>query len=140
MSKINILGIVNEIKGHINIYTPIIEAIVNSIQSIEESKNSNGKIRIVVERENTMNLSDESLPEITDVVIIDNGVGFTDKNRDSFDTFRGDNKKLIGGKGFGRFMYLKFFNSVSVQSTYAKESKYYNREFRFGKKFNIIEK
>ncbi len=31
MSKINILGIVKNIKSKTNVYTPIIEAVVNSI-------------------------------------------------------------------------------------------------------------
>ncbi len=43
MSKINILGIIDNIKSKTNIFTPIIEAVVNSIDAI---RNNNGKIEI----------------------------------------------------------------------------------------------
>jgi hypothetical protein len=48
MSKINILGIVKNIKSKTNVYTPIVEAVVNSIEAID--KQENGKIEIVVHR------------------------------------------------------------------------------------------
>ena len=46
MSKINILGIVKNIKSKSNVYTPIVEAVVNSIEAI--GGKPNGKIEIVV--------------------------------------------------------------------------------------------
>lgn len=139
MSKINIQGIVDEIKGQFSVYAPLIEAIVNSIQSIDEAKIKNGRIRVVFERAKKIEFGDEALPEIINAFIIDNGIGFTETNRDSFDTYRAATKKEIGGKGFGRFMFLKFFNSVHIESVYQKNGSYEQRKFRFGRKFNIIE-
>ena len=140
MSKINIQGIVDEIKGQFSVYAPLLEAIVNSIQAIDEAKITNGKIRVVFERANKINFNDEALPEIINVYVIDNGIGFIEANRDSFDTYRAATKKEIGGKGFGRFMYLKFFNSVRVESVYKNGTDGYSeRKFNFGKQFNIIE-
>ena len=54
MSKINISGIVRNIKSKSNIYTPIVEAIVNSIEAI--GNKDNGKIEITLYRENILDL------------------------------------------------------------------------------------
>lgn len=137
MSKINIQGIVDNITSKTNVYTPIIEAIVNSIEAIDEVKNDKGKITISVVRENTLDF-DGSQPIIQSIEIMDNGIGFTQENRDSFDTFYGDQKKKVGGKGFGRFMFLKYFNDVKVYSIYKNGDGYYERGFTFGKGFDII--
>ena len=135
MSKINILGIVKNIKSKSNIYTPIVEAVVNSIDSIGGKKN--GEIEIVVHRENTIQF-ENTKPYIKSIEIIDNGVGFNNKNRESFDTYLSNSKNETGGKGFGRFMYLKYFNDVIIQSQYKENNNYHFRNFRFGKKDEII--
>lgn len=135
MSKINILGIIKNIKSKSNIYTPIVEAVVNAIDAIEN--NPNGHIEIVLHRENTLEL-DNTIPAIQNIEIIDNGVGFTPKNRESFDTYLSNAKVETGGKGFGRFMYLKYFNNATIYSQYKDETKYKFRNFRFGKKDEII--
>lgn len=139
MSRIFIQGVVDDIRTKSNIYTPIIEAIVNSIQSIEQRGINDGKIRIIFTRENAIKFSNE-LTYIHSVSIIDNGVGFTKTNRDSFDTFRSPVKKEIGGKGFGRFMFLKFFKNINVASKYQEENgSFHQRTFKFGKEYSIIE-
>jgi hypothetical protein len=137
MSKINILGIIRNIKSRTNGYTPIVEAIVNSIEAIAIDKRKNGKIEIVVYRENILQL-DDIKPYIKSVEIIDNGIGFSQENRDSFDTYLSTTKINIGGKGFGRFMYLKYFNEVKIKSQYIENEIYKYRNFRFGKNDEII--
>jgi len=135
MSKINILGIVKNIKSKTNVYTPIVEAVVNSIEAIES--NPNGKIDIIVYRENVLEF-DTAKPYIKSIEIIDNGVGFTQENTDSFDTYLSETKLKMGGKGFGRFMYLKYFNDAKIQSQYKDGNNYKFRNFRFGKQDEII--
>jgi hypothetical protein len=135
MSKLNILGIVKNIKSKSNIYTPIVEAVVNSIEAIDN--NPNGRIEIVVHRENMLEF-DDSKPYIKSIEIIDNGVGFSQENRESFDTYLSETKIEIGGKGFGRFMYLKYFNEAKIQSQYKEGETYKFRNFRFGKQDEII--
>ncbi len=135
MSKINILGIVKNIKSKSNIYTPIVEAVVNAIDAIEN--NPNGQIEIIIHRDNTLDF-DNSKPFIQSIEIIDNGVGFNAKNRESFDTYLSNAKIEIGGKGFGRFMYLKYFNNAFIQSQFIDGNKYTYRNFRFGKQDEII--
>lgn len=138
MSRINIQGTIDNIRSKSNIYTPIIEAIVNSIQSIVLKKIENGKIEIILHREKVLEI-DNSIPSVKTIEIRDNGIGFTQENRDSFDTFYSEYKKSIGGKGFGRFMYVKYFNNVYVNSVFKDSNETLNsRYFRFGREYEII--
>ncbi|MBN2834477.1 MAG: sensor histidine kinase [Candidatus Delongbacteria bacterium] len=138
MSRINIQGTIENIRSKSNVYTPIIEAIVNSIQSIIEKGNDNGKIEIILHREKILEF-DNSTPEIKSIEIRDNGLGFTQQNRDSFDTFYSELRKNIGGKGFGRFMFVKYFNNVRVESVFKDSNENFKlRKFRFGKQYEII--
>lgn len=139
MSRLNIIGIIKGIKSKTNVYTPIIEAVVNSIDAIYESGRKDGEIKIVIERESALDFKDGNLPAVQNVEIIDNGIGFTQKNRDSFDTFYSDQKIAKGGKGFGRFMFLKYFGDTTISSVYKADSGEYRlRQFQFGKQFDII--
>jgi hypothetical protein len=81
---------------------------------------------------------DGSLPSIESIFVIDNGIGFTDKNRESFDTLYSDHKIQQGGKGFGRFTCLKYFENLHVDSVYHDEGKYRRRSFSMGKGNDII--
>ncbi len=139
MSKINIQGTIDNIRSKSNVYTPLIEAIVNSIDSIKTSKITDGEIVVIVKREHTLNF-EGSLPNIKSIEIHDNGIGFTQANRDSFDTLYSLHKKKdFGGKGFGRFLFLKYFTDVKIESNFKEvDETYYLRKFSFGKKDEII--
>jgi hypothetical protein len=100
MSKLNILGIVKNIKSKTNVCTPIVEAVINSIEAI--GKQQGGKIEIVVYREILLY---DAKPYIKSIEIIDNGVGFTQENTTSFDTYLSTTKIDFGGKGFGRLSF-----------------------------------
>ena len=101
---------------------PVLEAVVNSFQSLEELGTVSGKfIRITVERDPVV-LEEEvkyvtSAP-ITGFVIEDNGVGFNDANMASFLTSDSDYKAANGGNGVGRFMWLKAFGRAEAESTF----------------------
>ena len=138
MSKLNIKRTVDNIKGNTTVYTPLIELIVNSIQAIEELKIENGKITITVLRSKQMEI-DNGLQTINGFLIEDNGIGFTDKHRNSFDTLYSDLKSNQGGKGFGRFTCLKYFDQVSIESVYKDvEENYKSRRFNMGIDKEII--
>src|SRR6201999_394101 len=98
MSKINIQGTVDNIRGKSNVYTPLMEAIVNSIDSILSTKKNNGQNDVVVIRDNEL-LFEHALPGIKHVEILDNGKGFDKDNRESFDTLYSSTKRKVGGKG-----------------------------------------
>ena len=113
---------------------PLYEVIVNSINAIDEKRRSdsnyNGIIKIEVLREKTLFFDDDE-NTISGFKIIDNGIGFTDNNMDSFMEADSDYKLKIGGKGVGRFSWLKAFSSVEVKSTYMEKDLFKTRSFEF---------
>lgn len=131
MSKVNIGGLIqNQLKYKTNIYDTLIEAVVNSIQAIEEIGETNGEITIKINRRNDQLDFEGLTPDIESIEITDNGSGFNSKNRDSFETVYSDSKKEIGGKGFGRLTYLKYFREVFIESVFCENGKYSKRTFQ----------
>jgi hypothetical protein len=98
---------------------PLFEAVMNSIQSVRENKRlrTPGYIRITVERDLGL-FKEEELAPIDGFVVEDNGVGLTDENFESFNTAFSDRKESEGGKGLGRFTWLKAFAAAEIESTY----------------------
>ena len=80
------------------------EAIINSIQA--NAKNIEVKI-------SSGGLDNNIIEEIQ---IVDDGDGFTEKNREAFCELHTLNKEELGCKGVGRFFYLKVFNKVQFES------------------------
>ena len=111
---------------------PMFEAVVNSFQSIEDAGEAlrMPRIEIVVTR-------DPGLPGIdmdTDVngfTITDNGVGFNAVNVDSFFTSDTQYKVGRGGKGIGRFIWLKAFDRAEIESHYRDDGKLLETQFDF---------
>ncbi|GHV47441.1 hypothetical protein FACS189499_04960 [Clostridia bacterium] len=131
--KINFRAIVDEKKLPTSApLLPLFEAIVNSIQSIDEAKITDGLISINVVRD--VSPLDKNYWE-TDVYsfeITDNGIGFNDKNYASFDIYGSDYKLAAGCKGVGRVQWLRAFSKVVVDSTYlGDDGKLYDRKFDF---------
>ena len=89
--------------------------IVNAIQAIDEAEPKRGNVLVRAIRDGQSEL-DGTLPEISGFEIEDNGIGFTDAHRNSFDTLYTDHRISEGGKGFGRFTCLKYFQSIHVDS------------------------
>lgn len=138
MSNVNIKRAIENIRSGTSVYTPIVEVVVNAIQAIESAKGiSNGLVEIIVKREPQIDLY-ESAPEVDGFEVVDNGIGFTDLNRDSFDTLYSAHKIFEGGKGFGRFTCLKYFENLEVNSTFEKSGKLFDRFFEMGKENEII--
>lgn len=126
-------------KGLVNLHTlpktapllPLYEAVINSIQSIEDSGIENGKIEIKIERDKQLNIFDQWETDIENIVIIDNGMGFNEENFNSFDTYASEYKLQKGCKGVGRMLWLKAFSSVEVESVFLDEDKKKCRKFLF---------
>ena len=138
MSKINIDRIVSDIRTRTTYITPLVEAVCNSMDAI--GSKPDGKIDIIIKRTEILpEMGANALGDIIGIDVVDNGIGFTDENRDSFDTFRSDMKVKQGGKGFGRFMYLKYFYNVSIESLYNDNGTLRFRNFTFGRGNDIIE-
>lgn len=119
---------------------PVFEAVVNSIQAIEERDNLDfGEIEVRIVRDPQQSFDNMHLAAIRDFVVIDNGVGFNGRNYDSFQTSDSIHKQAIGGKGVGRFLWLKAFDKVEVDSIYESEGKRLQRKFSFTTKNGIEE-
>lgn len=136
MSNINIQRAVENIRSTTTIFTPIVEIVVNAIQAIESAGTQDGLVQIRVKRSPQGEL-DASESKIQDVQISDNGIGFTQENRDSFDTLYSALKLGQGGKGFGRFTCLKYFDDLHVDSVFFDET-LRRRTFSMGKAQEII--
>lgn len=103
---------VKKVSKNITFLQPIFEAISNSLEA--------GAQHITVEFE-----AENALPGITPKVIgftiIDDGDGFTPKNRNAFCELWTSNKIDMGCKGFGRLTWLYVFNTVLVKSFTSEE-------------------
>jgi hypothetical protein len=96
---------------------PLFEAVMNSFQAIEEAGGINHKIHVIAERQG--DLEDDKAGAITAFSVIDTGSGFNDDNLDSFETVDSPYKAQRGGKGLGRFLWLKAFQKVEIDSHYS---------------------
>ena len=110
---------------------PLYEAIVNSIQSIAQANVENGEINIHIKREPVQSTFNDWETDIDSITIQDNGIGFTEENFISFNTYASDFKKMLGCKGVGRMTWLKAFGSVFIESVYFENGKYNLKQFTF---------
>lgn len=108
---------------------PLFEAVVNSIHSIAEMSPDPtcGRINIEILRETQGKLALDNekakrgAPAQEPIVgfkISDNGIGFNDKNMESFETLDSDYKANQGCRGVGRLLWLKAFEAVNVFSIF----------------------
>ncbi|MCA8935544.1 MAG: sensor histidine kinase [Planctomycetes bacterium] len=113
---------------------PLFEAVVNSIQAIEEADNGRGNIEIRILRDTSQGTIVDEAKEHLDIIgfeVIDDGIGFNDDNYRSFDTSFSTYKAAKGGKGVGRFSWLVVFSSAAVESRYKAEGEMKCRSFDF---------
>jgi hypothetical protein len=112
---------------------PLYEAVVNSIQAIEDVKERNGRIDIVVLRDSS-HLFSQQEPELGEIIgfeVTDNGVGFNEENYCAFATSDTTYKADRGGKGIGRFVWLVAFDRIEVESHFEQDGKTCFRRFDF---------
>jgi len=114
---------------------PIFEAVVNSIQAIEDRGDGvkAGKVIVrILRNEPPADMFSKARPEpINGFEIEDDGVGFNEDNYKSFCTADSTFKETKGGKGVGRFLWLKAFEKVEISSTYQQGGQYLTRAFTF---------
>lgn len=114
--------------SYANTLIPLFEAIMNSIHSVQDRFGENNweencDIEVQV-------LQDENR-DTHFFKIIDNGIGLTEENFQSFRTYDSRLKSSRGGKGVGRLTWLKVFEEVDVSSVYSEGSKNTSRNFKF---------
>lgn len=116
-----------------NFLLALFEAITNSIQSQEFAGNKN-QIEVQIVRDSAqqdLDVGEERT--ISGFIITDKGVGFNDENMDSFCLTDSSYKEKIGGKGVGRFSWLKFFEHIEVESAFLG----LNQKDKFLRKFTF---
>ncbi|MFZ6723550.1 ATP-binding protein [Undibacterium sp. Ji49W] len=97
----------------------LFEAISNAIDAIEETKRGYSNCKITIKLIGSHDLAQQAGDDTLTVDgfdVIDNGVGFTDENMQSFGVAYTLSKVKIGGKGVGRFTFLKVFSMVCSAS------------------------
>jgi len=102
---------------------PLFEAVTNSLDALEQCTYS-PTIEIHIIRDDNELVSEvagagrSALASIIGFRVQDNGVGFTEENLLSFRTYSSRQKADRGGKGVGRFLWLKAFDEVRIESTF----------------------
>ncbi|AUC11324.1 ATPase [Rhizobium sp. Y9] len=137
MSSINIMRAVDNIRSGTTVYTPLVELIVNAIQAIRDVKPTGGSIRVTILRSGQADMVDK-IAAVDGFIVKDDGVGFNQAHRDSFDTLYTALKASDGGKGFGRFTCLKYFRRFSVDSVFKDHGTFARRTFAMGTGTDII--
>ncbi|NTU49636.1 MAG: ATP-binding protein [Desulfobulbaceae bacterium] len=131
---LDIEGKVRKVKTD-DILVPLFEAIMNSIHAINECSLGAGEIKVEIFRDPAQKEMALDAPlSISGFKVTDNGSGFNEKNMESFQTGDSTYKLQIGGKGIGRFTWLKFFEQIEISSVYKNGAAFYKRAFVFSRK------
>ena len=118
---------------------PLFETIVNSIYAIEERQEKEDfegliEVRIIRHPQEVLEGIDSSINDVIGFVVTDNGVGLDENNMRSFlqsdSTYRAEK----GGKGVGRFSWLKAFESTHIESIFFDDGTWSKRSFDFSLK------
>ncbi len=139
----NISSLVRQVRINSAEYLfPIFETVVNSIQSINESKRDDGDIIVKVFRvlQATTNNTLSEKSEVIGFEVRDNGVGFNNEHFSSFQEAYTEKKVDLGCKGIGRFVALAVFAKIEVESTYkGGDDRFYCRKFIFNERDGVQE-
>lgn len=128
---------VDNIRSGTTVYTPVVELIVNAIQAIRTVKPTGGSVRVTILRSSQVDMIDRT-SAVDGFIVRDDGVGFNQAHRDSFDTLYTALKASDGGKGFGRFTCLKYFRRFTVDSVFQGDPGLTRRTFAMGAGTDII--
>ncbi|MER9599464.1 hypothetical protein [Mesorhizobium sp. M0244] len=112
---------------------------MNSFQAIKEAKlptGTPGRMTVEVVRDGRQ--LDLEVPPISGFKVIDNGIGLDDANYDSFNTAFSPHKLSRGGKGLGRFTWLKAFAFARIESTFKDDDgALLTRAFTFDENYDV---
>lgn len=119
MAKINLKKFIAEhYRGGVSARDVIREALTNAIHA--ESKAISIHLHFSESTGDLFQGSDERR-FLEQISIIDDGEGFTAENLHYFDEICTGHKDSIGGKGVGRLAFLKYANTVEIQSQLKSE-------------------
>jgi hypothetical protein len=108
---------------------PVFEAVSNALDAIADRKGA-GTVRVTVRRHRGLLDSGRGSPQ--SFIIEDDGIGFNAENIAAFDELYSVRKIHQGGKGRGRFTFLKVFQQAEIHSTFkAEDGAPKRRDFTF---------
>ena len=121
---------------------PLFEAVVNSIQAIEDDavegfrpiQTHNITVKVIRAPQQSLQLEGKAAgprERIIGFEVADDGIGFTEDNWNSFCTLDSLWKAQRGCRGIGRLMWLKAFRRVRVESVFLDRGELKSRRFRF---------
>lgn len=102
---------------------PIYESVSNAIYSTQEK----WKDRVSTDGNILLEITTGSFSSC----VMDNGFGLNDENYDNFKTPFTSSRLKKGGKGFGRFIAFKVFETITYHSIYERDDKKEVRKFNF---------
>ena len=117
-----------------DVLLPMMECIVNSVISLQQSDKPNDEkiIQVKIIRGSSPKQANfDNIRTIDSIVITDNGIGFNEKNYKSFETPFSKINKEFGCKGIGRFTVLAAFENLKARSNYFENGDWHYREFEF---------
>jgi hypothetical protein len=131
----NIKGLVDRLElSQGKAMMPLFEAVSNAIDAIEEHNDGFQNHLICIRLVTSLDLAHQGGDEtliVDGFDVIDDGVGFDDKNLACFREAYTLSKVKIGGKGVGRFTYLKVFEKITIKSVFKKQENNVQRNFSF---------
>jgi hypothetical protein len=116
---------------------PLFEAVMNSFQAIRDAKLAKGKGHVTIAILRETDLFKGENPPIIGFEVTDNGIGLDDENFDSFNTAFSRRKVSAGGKGLGRFTWLKAFDGALIESTFQGENSLLTRSYTFDERYTL---
>ncbi len=103
---------------------PLFKAIINSLQSLSERQSQSSQSRSFIKTDvyRQSQTDTEKLGSIERIEVTDNCIVFSSKDLESFNIIGSEYKARLGGKGLGRFMWLKAFDRVEIESHFFEEA------------------
>ncbi len=128
---VNNYNLSKQIFDDIEFFTPVKEAIVNSI--LAEAK----EVRVILNKKDEIN--DLLSNKIDSIQIIDTGHGFNEECQKSFENLAESNKSNC--KGLGRLSFIQVFDNINIKSTFLdKEGQLKTLDFKFDENFKEIDR
>lgn len=129
--KFDVLGRISNMRlpdGKTAVLYSVYEAVSNSIHAIndrftEKLAAEKGIVNVEIDVDGS--------GDISSISVTDNGVGFNAANLESFETSDSRFKYARGGKGVGRFIWIKLFETIRVKSVYEDDGTEQLVTFRF---------
>lgn len=126
-TSIDLKGAMDLIGKSKHTFSPLYEAITNSLEAIFQKQYSEEEKPEITITFHFAGLIDE-VQELNWIEIIDNGIGFNNLNYKRFQTLL-DKSKGYNNRGSGRIQLLHRFDTVAITSYYTENKQHYKRSF-----------